>query len=52
MFEQTFKNIDDVLWIEAGCFFHLYEAKIKSISNAGRSAGNYYTPRPLICTMI
>jgi type I restriction enzyme M protein len=26
---------------------HLYEAKIKNMGNAGRSDGEYYTPRPL-----
>ncbi len=27
---------------------HLYEAKIKTMGNAGRNGGEYYTPRPLI----
>ena len=31
---------------------HLYEAKIKNMGNAGRNGGEYYTPRPLIRTMI
>ena len=31
---------------------HLYEAKIKSMGNAGRNGGEYYTPRPLIRAMI
>jgi type I restriction enzyme M protein len=31
---------------------HLYEAKIKNMGNAGRSGGEYYTPRPLIRAMI
>ena len=30
----------------------LYEAKIKNMGNAGRSGGEYYTPRPLIRAMI
>jgi type I restriction enzyme M protein len=30
----------------------LYEAKIKRMGNAGRNGGEYYTPRPLIRTMI
>ena len=30
----------------------LYEAKIKNMGNAGRNGGEYYTPRPLIRTMI
>jgi len=31
---------------------HLYETKIKSMGNAGRNGGQYYTPRPLIRAMI
>ncbi|WP_350607998.1 N-6 DNA methylase [Pseudoalteromonas sp. MER144-MNA-CIBAN-0113] len=31
---------------------HLYETKIKSMGNAGRNGGEYYTPRPLIRAMI
>lgn len=31
---------------------HLYEAKIKNMGNAGRNGGEYYTPRPLIKTVI
>lgn len=31
---------------------HLYETKIKDMGNAGRSGGEYYTPRPLIRAMI
>ena len=30
----------------------LYEDKIKSMGNAGRNGGEYYTPRPLIKTII
>ena len=31
MFEQTFKNIDDILWKDAGCSTELdYAEKIKS----------------------
>jgi len=30
----------------------LYEEKIKRMGNAGRNGGEYYTPRPLIRTMI
>jgi type I restriction enzyme M protein len=30
----------------------LYEEKIKNMGNAGRSGGEYYTPRPLIRSMI
>ncbi len=31
---------------------HLYESKIKNMGNAGRNGGEYYTPRPLIKTII
>lgn len=31
---------------------HLYEAKIKSMGNAGRNGGEYYTPRPLIRAIV
>lgn len=31
---------------------HLYEAKIKNMGNAGRNGGEYYTPRPLIKTIV
>ena len=31
---------------------HLYEIKIKNMGNAGRNGGEYYTPRPLIRSMI
>ena len=31
---------------------HLYEAKIKNMGNAGRNGGEYYTPRPLIRSMV
>lgn len=31
---------------------HLYEAKIKNMGNAGRSGGEYYTPRALIRAMV
>ena len=31
---------------------HLYEAKIKNMGNAGRNGGQFYTPRPLIRSMI
>jgi len=30
----------------------LYEEKIKNMGNAGRNGGEYYTPRPLIRTMV
>jgi type I restriction enzyme M protein len=31
---------------------HLYETKIKNMGNAGRNGGEYYTPRPLIRSII
>ncbi|MEK7549899.1 MAG: class I SAM-dependent DNA methyltransferase [Patescibacteria group bacterium] len=31
---------------------HLYEAKIQRMGNAGRNGGEYYTPRPLIKTIV
>ncbi len=31
---------------------HLYESKIQNMGNAGRNGGEYYTPRPLITTII
>ena len=31
---------------------HLYENKIKNMGNAGRNGGEYYTPRPLIKTIV
>ena len=31
---------------------HLYEAKIRNMGNAGRNGGEYYTPRPLIRSIV
>lgn len=31
---------------------HLYESKIAKMGNAGRNGGEYYTPRPLIRTIV
>ncbi len=31
---------------------HLYESKIKNMGSAGRNGGEYYTPRPLIKTIV
>ena len=31
---------------------HLYEAKIQRMGNAGRNGGEYYTPRPLIRSIV
>ena len=30
----------------------LYEDKIKNMGNAGRNGGEYYTPRPLIKSIV
>ena len=31
---------------------HLYEAKIRNMGNAGRNGGEYYTPRPLVRSIV
>ena len=31
---------------------HLHESKIQNMGNAGRNGGEYYTPRPLIKTIV
>lgn len=31
---------------------HLYESKIQNMGNAGRNGGEYYTPRPLITSIV
>ncbi|RJR27910.1 SAM-dependent DNA methyltransferase [candidate division WWE3 bacterium] len=31
---------------------HLYESKLQNMGNAGRNGGEYYTPRPLIRTIV
>jgi len=56
------RNILDILDIIDGLHFrsqkekhelsHLYESKIKNMGNAGRNGGEYYTPRPLIKTIV
>ncbi len=43
MFEQTIKNIVDILRKDTGC-----TCEIKNMGNAGRNDGEYYAPRPLI----
>jgi len=49
-------NIVDVmhfrLYEEKHELSHLYESKIKNMGNAGRNGGEYYTPRPLIKTIV
>lgn len=59
---QSGYNLREVLNIVDGMHFrsqkekhelsHLYEGKIKNMGNAGRNGGEYYTPRPLIRTII
>lgn len=59
---QSGYNLREVLNIIDGLRFrsqtekhelsHLYEAKIKNMGNAGRNGGEYYTPRPLIKTIV
>lgn len=59
---QSGYNLREVLNIVDGMHFrsqkekhelsHLYEAKIKNMGNAGRNGGEYYTPRPLIKTIV
>ncbi|MBI5412119.1 N-6 DNA methylase [Candidatus Peregrinibacteria bacterium] len=59
---QSGYNLREVLNIVDGMRFrsqaekhelsHLYEAKIKNMGNAGRNGGEYYTPRPLIKTIV
>jgi len=47
--------VDDMhfkLYAEKHELSHLYEAKIKNMGNAGRNGGEYYTPRPLIKTIV
>ena len=49
-------NLIDVLrfrtHVEKHEMSHLYESKIKNMGNAGRNGGEYYTPRPLIKTIV
>lgn len=59
---QSGYNLREILNIVDGMHFrsqeekhelsHLYEGKIKNMGNAGRNGGEYYTPRPLIKTII
>ncbi|OGY31500.1 MAG: type I restriction endonuclease subunit M [Candidatus Andersenbacteria bacterium RIFCSPHIGHO2_02_FULL_45_11] len=47
--------VDDMhfrLYEEKHELSHLYESKIKNMGNAGRNGGEYYTPRPLIKTIV
>lgn len=52
---QILNSVDTMrfrLYEEKHELSHLYEAKIKNMGNAGRNGGEYYTPRPLIKTII
>ncbi len=59
---QSGYNLREILNIVDGMHFRsqeekhelsqLYEGKIKNMGNAGRNGGEYYTPRPLIKTII
>lgn len=59
---QSGYNLREVLNLVDGMHFrsqsekhelsHLYEGKIKNMGNAGRNGGEYYTPRPLIKTIV
>jgi type I restriction enzyme M protein len=59
---QSGYNLREILDIADGLHFqtatekhelsHLYESKIKNMGNAGRNGGEYYTPRPLIRSIV
>jgi len=52
---EVINKIDELRFrthIEKHEMSHLYEGKIKNMGNAGRNGGEYYTPRPLITTII
>jgi len=59
---QSGTNLRDILELADGLPFgtndqkhelsHLYETKLKNLGNAGRNGGQFYTPRPLIRSMI
>jgi type I restriction enzyme M protein len=52
---EVLKRIDELRFrthAEKHEMSHLYEGKIKNMGNAGRNGGEYYTPRPLITTII
>jgi type I restriction enzyme M protein len=52
---ETIDHIDELRFrsqTEKFELSHLYEAKIKNMGNAGRNGGEYYTPRPLIRTIV
>lgn len=52
---EVINNIDELRFRthkEKHEMSHLYETKIKNMGNAGRNGGEYYTPRPLIKTIV
>jgi type I restriction enzyme M protein len=52
---DVLNNVDSLRFLsieEKHEMSHLYEEKIKDMGNAGRSGGEYYTPRPLIQTIV
>jgi len=52
---EVVNHIDELRFqthIEKHEMSHLYEGKIKNMGNAGRNGGEYYTPRPLIKTIV
>ncbi len=52
---DVLNNIDTLRFLsieEKHEMSHLYEEKIKDMGNAGRSGGEYYTPRPLIQAIV
>jgi type I restriction enzyme M protein len=52
---EVINRIDELLFrtqAEKHEMSHLYEDKIKNMGNAGRNGGEYYTPRPLITTIV
>jgi len=52
---EVINRIDDLRFrthAEKHEMSHLYEDKIKNMGNAGRNGGEYYTPRPLITTIV
>lgn len=52
---EVINRIDELRFrthVEKHEMSHLYEDKIKNMGNAGRNGGEYYTPRPLITSII
>jgi len=52
---EVINNVDELRFrssAEKHEMSYLYEGKIKNMGNAGRNGGEYYTPRPLIKTIV